>query len=605
MNTLDQLIPTPRLLEVDDIDVAAPPEKAWELVRHGELARSWLIRALFALRTLPGRLAGKELKPPSLRIDNLVSTPERPGFRVLVDQPPREVAVAAIGKVWQTDIQFVHVDSAEAFAAFAEPDFARVAWAIRVLPLGEHDSRVEVEVRVDATDEQAWIKFQRYFLLIGMGSRFIRDSALAALAAQLGTPQAQENERPLPGDELLSDASGQDTRGITIAATPAAIWPWLLQMGCGRGGFYSIDLLDNGAARSLRELHPELTELAVGDVIPATAKGEDGFEVLHLAPERCLVLGGLYDVDRHRQLPFAAARPGRFWHVTWSFVLEPLDAQTTRLHVRARAAFPALERVHAAWIRPAHQLMESAQLRNLAARAEGRLARDDWRDVLSGAGGAAIMATAFLSSFLRPLRSHWGVSDVVAARDYPGDELVDKPRWSWTHGIEIAAPAARVWPWIGQLGADRGGFYSYQWLENLAGCDLRNAERVHPEWQLSEGGQLRLHPKMPALQIIKLVPGRFLLAYAAPDEQLRAAGKPWAAVTWLFFLEPRGPQHCRLISRYRCATSDDLVSRLTLGPTLIEPIGFAMDRKMLLGIKERAEQVAPPLHHFDAQAAQD
>jgi hypothetical protein len=602
MTTLDQLIPTPRLLEVDDIDVAAPPEKTWELVRHGELARSWLIKALFALRTLPGRLTGQPAEAPSLRIDNLVSSAERPGFAVLVDDPPREVAVAAIGKVWEAEIPYVHTESPQEFAAFAEPDFAKVAWALRVVPLGERDSRIEIEVRVDTTDEQAWHKFQRYFRIIGIGSRFIRHSALSALAAQLGTPQAQENERPLPGDELLSDANGQDTRGITIAAPPAAIWPWLLQLGCGRGGFYSIDLVDNGGTRSLREVHPELTTLAVGDIIPATPKGEDGFEVLRLAPERCLVLGGLYDVDHHRQLPFAAARPGRFWHVTWSFVLEPLDAGTTRLHVRARAAFPALEGLHAAWIRQAHHLMESAQLRHLAARVEGRLPRDDWRDVLSGVGGAAIMATAFLSSLLRPLRSHWGLPAEVAARDYPGDELVATPRWSWTHGIEIAAPAAAVWPWIAQLGADRGGFYSYQWLENIAGCELRNAERIHPEWQLREGGMLRLHPKMPGLRIVQLVPERYLVAFAEPDAQLQAAGKPWAAVTWLFFLEPRGPHSCRLISRYRCATSDDLGSRLTLGPTLVEPIGFAMDRRMLLGIKERAERVAPPLRRFDAAA---
>jgi hypothetical protein len=104
MTTLDQLIPTPRLLEVDDIDVAAPPEKTWELVRHGELARSWLIKALFALRTLPGRLTGQPAEAPSLRIDNLVSSAERPGFAVLVDDPPREVAVAAIGKVWEAEI---------------------------------------------------------------------------------------------------------------------------------------------------------------------------------------------------------------------------------------------------------------------------------------------------------------------------------------------------------------------------------------------------------------------------------------------------------------------------------------------------------------------
>ena len=62
--------------------------------------------------------------------------------------------------------------------------------------------------------------------------------------------------------------------------------------------------------------------------------------------------------------------------------------------------------------------------------------------------------------------------------------------------------------------------------------------------------------------------------------------------SWLFFIEPIGPARCRIISRYRCATSDDLVSRLQFGPAIIEPIGFAMDRRMLIGLKQRAERDA-------------
>jgi len=63
----------------------------------------------------------------------------------------------------------------------------------------------------------------------------------------------------------------------------------------------------------------------------------------------------------------------------------------------------------------------------------------------------------------------------------PGDERVPAPTSHWTHGIDIDAPAETVWPWIAQVGADKGGFYSHQWLENVAGCDVKNADRVHPE----------------------------------------------------------------------------------------------------------------------------
>ncbi|HMI84299.1 MAG TPA: hypothetical protein VK550_09410 [Polyangiaceae bacterium] len=132
-------------------------------------------------------------------------------------------------------------------------------------------------------------------------------------------------------------------------------------MGCRRGGFYSIDAIDNGGGTSAREIHPELQALRVGDVLPAAPESDDGFEVLRIEENRALVLGGLYDTDRRRQLPFASTRPDRFWQITWAFVLEPLDATHTRLHVRARAAFPQTGRVHVTWIKFVHHPMESAQ----------------------------------------------------------------------------------------------------------------------------------------------------------------------------------------------------------------------------------------------------
>jgi hypothetical protein len=600
MPLLDRVAPAPALVEIDEVDLAVPPSRAWEVVRHEDLGESPLVRALFAVRTLPDRLAGRTSHELTLRLDDLKSSTAHPGFQVLVEDEGREVVIGAIGKVWHLEIPFVHVSDAEAFRAFAEPGFVKVAWAIRVAPLGEGNTRLTIEVRVDATDADSWTKFRRYFAVVGPGSHFIRKSILASLARRLGTPDSSEETRHLAGDELLPDASAQITHGVTIAAPPDAIWPWLVQMGCRRAGFYSIDAIDNDAIRSAREVHPELQRLKVGDVVPSTPEGEDGFEVLALVPERELVLGGLYDADAKRQRAFDAPRPEHFWQGTWAFVLEPLDAGSTRLHVRARASFPQIGRFNAEWIRPVHHMMQGAQLRHLAARAEGRLARDDWRDVLEGIGGASIMAAAFLTPFMRAERNHWGLDAKVANRPYPGDELVPLPRWSWTHGVEIDAPAEEVWPWIAQLGADRGGFYSYQWLENVAGCEVRNAESLHPDWAIHEGDTLRLHPKMPPLAIAALERGRFFVAHAPADPAARDAGKPWAEMTWLFFLEPLGEHRCRLVSRYRCASSDDIATRLSLGPALVEPIGFAMDRRMLLGVKARAESAAraPRLRSF-------
>ncbi len=586
MSALDQLLPTPQLLELDHVDVAAPPDEVWRLIRHTDFGqRSTWVRALFAIRTITSG------EPTELRIDNLRSTPEQPGFQVLAEDAPREVAVGAIGKVWQNEIPFVHVADGDAYARFDEEGFVKVAWALRVLPRGERDARVELEVRVDATDSSSWQKFRAYFAVIGIGSRFIRHTLLAGLARELGTPEASEQDRPLPGDHLLDDARASLTHGITIEAPPEAIWPWLLQMGCDRAGYYSIDLLDNEGKRSARQLHPELMAVLVGDVLPTSPGSDEGFEVLLIQPERALIVGGLWDVEGKRQLRFGAPRPARFWQVTWAFVLEPLSERETRLHVRARATFPESGALHASWIRFVHGLMERAQLRGLKARVEGTLPRDDARDVLAGIGGAARMLFAFMTPFLRKSRSHWGVNAEIAERVFPGDDLVASPRWSWTHGVEIGAAASDVWPWVSQVGANKAGFYSYQWLENLAGCELSNAEVVHPEWEVKPGESVHLHPKAP-LRVAALERGRWFVLHAPPDDAARAAGKPWVTASWLFHLEPLGASQCRFISRYRASCSDDLATQLIAGPTLLEPVGFAMDRRMLLGVKQLCERAA-------------
>jgi hypothetical protein len=587
MTALDTLLPNPRLVEIDRVDLAAPADTVWAHLRHGELPQPRAVRALFAIRTA---IEGwREGRPPSgIRIDAMTASPERPGFQVLAETPGSEVAIGAIGQVWRPAIPFVHVADAAAFAAFAAPTFVKVAWALRVTPRGA-GSHVEVEVRVDATDEWAWRLFRRYFLVIGPASRFIRRTLLRSLARQYGPSPERANGRRLPGDARLADPAAQMTHRIDIAATPEAIWPWLVQMGCRRAGFYSIDALDNGGRRSTREIRPDLQRLAVGAVIPATPRGADGFEVLATEPPALFLLGGLFDIAGKRQLPFAADRPARFSHMTWAFVLEPLDARSTRLYARVRVALSGRDRWRLAWARPVHHVMQTAQLRNLARRIEGRLPRDDWRDIRDGVVGALRMAADFATPFLRARRSRWGLSPALAARALPGDDLVADPRWSWTHGIEIEAPAAAVWPWVAQIGADRGGFYSYQWLENLAGCGLRNADAIHPDWEVREGQALSLHPQVPPLPVVSVEPGRSFVAYGAPDPAAVAGGAPWAEASWLFLVEPLGERRCRVVSRYRATTSPHLAARLAFGPLLLEPVGFEMDRRMLQGVRQRAE----------------
>ena len=207
-----------------------------------------------------------------------------------------------------------------------------------------------------------------------------------------------------------------------------------------------------------------------------------------------------------------------------------------------------------------------------------------WNDVAEAFEGVAIITAAFFTPFMRGSRAHWGLDEFLAARSYPGDELLLEPRWGWTHGVEIDAPLQRVWPWVAQMGSDRAGFYSYEWLENLAGDDVHNAHSVHPEWAVRTGGNLYFHPKLPPLPVVAVAPLQYIVACAHSEE-------PAVETSWLFLLEPLdGGTRPRVISRYRCACSDDVASQLQYGPTLIEPLGFAMDRRMLLGLKERVER---------------
>ena len=592
MPTLDDYIQKPRLREVDEVVTAASALSALELARHFDLARSPLVNALFWLRVLPERLAGA--KPPDLHLDAIGRSAE--GFLVLEDAPDRLI-VGAIGRFWQHTIDFARVPREE-FAAFAEPGWGKVAWELRSEPV-PGGSKLIFEVRVSATDDIAWHKQERYFQWIGPFSRFIRRHELALIARELGGKLDLDAQRPLAGDEWIAEPKASATDVMVIDAPPSDVWPWLVQMGCRRAGWYSYDLLDNGGVTSAWEIVPELQQLGVGDVLPATPTGSDGFGVLELSAPRALVLGGLVDVERDLALPMRASKPEHFWQSSWAFVLEPLAEQRTRLWVRARVDFGPddfASRMRLRALGLCHRFMESRQLKNLKLRAEGsRSTHAGARDVVGSAVGAVAMLFDLATPFLRGVRCHWGLTHEEAARSYPGDPLVPVPRWQWTHAVEVDAAPERVWPWIAQLGQDKAGFYSYQTLENLVGCEIQNANRLHPEWTSPEPGDaLRLHPKGPALTVHEVrAPEIFLVSAGldpdtgiAPD---RSCQRRHVAVSWLFQLEPRPGGRTRLISRYRCTCSGDLASRLAYGPYIAESVGFVMDRRMLLGVKERAE----------------
>ncbi len=194
-----------------------------------------------------------------------------------------------------------------------------------------------------------------------------------------------------------------------------------------------------------------------------------------------------------------------------------------------------------------------------------------------------------LAPWKRDWRRRWGARPGEPDPRLPGEDLIPNPAWDYTHVISIAAPPEQVWPWIAQLGQGRGGFYSFELLENILGCQITNADEILPEYQTpAVGDEIRLHPTSPPLHLAIVEPGESLVLRGSPTD----ASQPETENIWAFHVRPEPNGHCRLIERGKTIHGTSLMDRLFFSPVLIEPIGFVMSREMLLGIKERAERSA-------------
>jgi len=214
--------------------------------------------------------------------------------------------------------------------------------------------------------------------------------------------------------------------------------------------------------------------------------------------------------------------------------------------------------------------------------------------LLAAAAGAGAAAGAL--SQARPRLMAWGATWDEVVRPLPGDDLVANPLYVATRAITIDVPAAAVWPWLVQLGQDRGGFYTYDWLENLFHLDIHSADEIRPEWQDPREGEdaIALDPDgVMKMTFARVLPGRaFVLRSGAPGEPPQEPGsffKGEIEITWAFVLEADGPGRTRLLARTRAAWGDNTLSRLARG-LLLSPAHLVMECGMLRGIKRRAER---------------
>lgn len=210
-------------------------------------------------------------------------------------------------------------------------------------------------------------------------------------------------------------------------------------------------------------------------------------------------------------------------------------------------------------------------------------------------GGAQVLGTTIGAPVLRRRYNSWGATAAEVASAMPGDELVPNPRMGYTRAITIAASAEVVWSWLVQIGQGRGGLYSFDGLENLARCDIHSTERIHPELQtLVAGDLIRLGAPAgyPCFRVASVQPDEFLVLVAAdptPPHEVATADSPGGVATWQWQLrstaEGRGT---RLLARQRLTYPDNM----RVMWHVVEPISFVMERRMLRGIKQRAERLA-------------
>ncbi|WP_408957074.1 hypothetical protein [Natrinema sp. 74] len=423
---IDRYLPEYDVTTVRHTVVDADPETTYEAMLTADLTDTGpIVRALGRLRDAPTAVAhwiGGTSRDRPLEELRLADIPETDEWTTLADEPGEEFVFGAVGTFWRPAIEWRRVDP-EAFAAFDDPGYAKLAVGLSVRPYGDGRTLLTYEARTATTDERARRNFRRYWRLIGPFAGYLMSKALerigadaAALARRTSRAERDHDDarggsmltarrllgavtlaaagvyhfaiRPrhrrwgatereaqasLPGDELLPEATDQVTRAIEIDAPAEVVWPWLVRLAGGRDGLDGDDPLEtavDGTGSDASQFVPAGSDLEAGDTVDVADDSPlspaESPEIALFEPGHALVLE-----------PRGESPP---W--TWAFVLEPVDRETTRLLARTRSDLrrassdsrvPVPTRHEAlnylCW-EPVHFVMERGLLRELERRAE-------------------------------------------------------------------------------------------------------------------------------------------------------------------------------------------------------------------------------------------
>lgn len=213
-----------------------------------------------------------------------------------------------------------------------------------------------------------------------------------------------------------------------------------------------------------------------------------------------------------------------------------------------------------------------------------------WLRISVWLSALAVVFTATYMFLVWPWIARWGATDAEATMGLPGDDLIAGAGMQTTQVVDVDAPASAIWPWLVQMGVDRAGMYSYEWVENLMGLHVRNADRIVPEWQELQVGDFMRYT--PPDYFIPNGPGNYVMEIAEPEHLIFCSGQDGIPLdeclsTWQFVLREQGDGTTRLILRARSVSAG-------AAATLMQAPLFLMQRRMLLGIQARAEAHAQP-----------
>lgn len=221
--------------------------------------------------------------------------------------------------------------------------------------------------------------------------------------------------------------------------------------------------------------------------------------------------------------------------------------------------------------------------------------RRGWRRSATWLAIALLLAFTLYFVLIWPWISRWGATDEEVQMAMPGDGLIADALLITTKAITIQAKPEHIWPWLVQLGVDRGGMYSYLWVENwLLHLNVKNIEEIQPGWQsLQPGDFIRFTPKEyplnpgPGLYVMEVMPEYALVGCFGMEDSPPLCSQ---SATWQFILIARENNSTRLLLRSHTAGKPTMMAKA--GAIISNAFQFYMERKMLLTLKERAETLA-------------